>query len=196
MRLTRAGTVLLCLIVFLAAPIATAAAEIELDGTYRPTPVGTKAAYNYGESYVVTAIDGDKTYYEGDRSSQAQNTTWYKYKAWYYSLGDDGSPVTFDEEAIDSLFPLKVGNEATIKGVQGTWKWKTKYKVMNAKEVDTLIGKRAVFVVGFWVSGEGNFTSKGWGYFDPAISIWHRGTIKFGNGDKYDWKSLVLELPE
>ena len=196
MRLTRFSKVLLCVLVVSAVPLTGAADELELDGTYRPTPVGTKAIYNYGEAWEVIAIDGSKIVFKGDRSSQVQDAVWYKYKGMFYSIGDNGASATFDTEAIDKLFPLKVGNETTVTGSEGSWRWKTKYKVMSAKEVETLIGRRGVFVIGFWMAGDGNFRAKGWGYFDPQISVWHRGTMTVGHGDKYKWKTLHLELPE
>ena len=196
MRLSGLKMLALCFAMIFVAPIAGATAEGELDGTYRPTPVGTKAIYNYGESWEVIAIEESKTFFKGDRSSQAQDTVWYKYKGMYYSIGDNGAAAKFDTEAIDKFFPLKIGNTTTVTGSEGDWDWKTKYKVMSSKEVDTLIGKRGVFVIAFQMVGEGNFRAKGWGYFDPEISVWHRGIFIVGDGDKYNWKTLHLELPE
>ena len=196
MGLIRLGKFALCVLVISVAPFAATADDLELDGSYRPTPVGTKAVYNYGESWEVIGIDGNKTIFKGDRSSQVQDAVWYKYRGMYYSIGSEGSAAKFNTEAIDNLFPLRVGNDTTVDGSEGSWHWKTKYKVMSAKEVETLIGKRDVFVIGFWMSGDSNFRAKGWGYFDPAISVWHRGTMTVGGGDKYKRKTLLLELPE
>ena len=52
MRLSGLKMLALCFAIIFVAPIAGATAEGELDGTYRPTPVGTKAIYPKSGSWL------------------------------------------------------------------------------------------------------------------------------------------------
>ena len=196
MRQLSAARLALCLLAMLCLPLTSVIAEDDSDGTWKPVPVGTKAVYNYGESWEVIAVDGGKVILKGDRSNQAQDVVWYKYKGLFNSIGDSGAATKFDRGAIDKLFPLQVGNKTTVSADMGGWKWKTTYKVTKFKEGDTLLGKRPVFVIGFLARGDDGFKAKGWGYFDAELGLWHRGTYKWGDNDPSKWKLLHLEIPE
>ena len=190
------GQIAVCLFVALCLSLINVDAQAASDGAWKPTPVGTKAVYNYGESWEVIAIDGSKVILKGDRSNQAQDVVWYKHKGIFNSIGDSGAVIKFDPEIIDKLFPLKIGNKTTISADIGGWKWKTTYKVTKFKEVDTLLGKRPVFVIGFLERGDDNYKAKGWGYYDAEFGFWHRGSYAWGDSDPIKWKLLHLEIPE
>ena len=97
---------------------------------------------------------------------------------------------------MDSLFPLKIGNKTTVTAKkEDGWRWKTAYKVTKYKEVETLLGMRPVFVIAFLEKARGH-KAKGWGYYDPELGIWHRGTYNWGVDEKFDWKLTHLEVPE
>ena len=70
MRLIRFGKIVLCALVMLGAPFANAVAEDEPDGTWRAPPIGTKATYNFGQTWEVVAVEGGKVHVKGDRSSE------------------------------------------------------------------------------------------------------------------------------
>lgn len=78
----------------------------------------------------------------------------------------------------------------------GGWKWKTVYKVTKFKEVETLLGKRPVYVIAFAERGDGNYKAKGWGYYDAEFGFWHRGTYASGDSDPLKWKLTHLEVPQ
>ena len=179
-------------------PLASAVAEGEPDGTWRALPVGTKATYDYGASWEVVEVDGRKVYVAGDRSPQVRDVTWHLYWGLLDSISSSGSEVNFDPADMDKLFPLRPGNKTTLSASAGGWNWKTTYKVTKFKEVDTLLGKRPVFVIVFVESGDGNYKAKGWGYFDAEFGFWHRGSYIFGedSGNKWKWGLVSLELPE
>ena len=196
MRQRRAARLVLCLLAVLCLPLTSVIAEGNSDGAWKPIPVGTKAIYNYGESWEVIAIDGSKIILKGDRSNQAQDVVWYKHKGMFNSIGDSGAVIKFDPEAIDKLFPIKIGNKTTISASIEGWKWKLVYKVTKFKEVDTLLGRRSVFVIAFAERGDDNYKAKGWGYYDAEFGFWHRGTYAWGDNDPVKWKLLHLEIPE
>ena len=200
MELIRLGRIAVCALVLLGAPLANALAEGEPDGTWRAPPIGTKLTYNYGAKYEITGVEGSKVYAKGARSTETQdmNLTWYIYKGTFHGIWVDGQEISFDEEALDNLFPLKIGNKTTVAAERADgWKWKTAYKVTKFKEVDTLLGERPVFVVAFLEKGGGH-KAKGWGYYDPELGIWHRGLYRWGEGDaeKINWTLTHLEVPE
>ena len=195
MRLTRFAKVLLCVLVILCLPIAGAVAQDEPDGTWNAPPIGTKAVYNYGAAWEVIHIDGGKVYVKGDRGNETQDTAFYIYRGMMDGLSFDGEVVSIDMAALDKLFPLKVGNKTTLSSYIGDWKFKTTYKVVSHKTVDTVLGKRQVFGIAFFEKGKGHRV-KGWGYYDPELGIWHGGSVTFGDGSPFKWKLLHLELPE
>lgn len=191
-RGTLLGLAILCL------PFASVFAEGDLQGSWKPLPIGTKAAYDYGASWEVVEVDGHKVYVAGDRSSQAQDVSWHLYWGLLDSISSGGAEVIFDSADIDKLFPLKVGNKTTLSASAAGWNWKTTYKVTKFKKVDTLLGKRPVFVIVFVESGDDNYKAKGWGYFDAEFGFWHRGSYMFGDdsSNKWKWGLVNLELPE
>ncbi len=67
--------VLCALVVSVVSITSTIAAE-EPDGTWKPTPIGTKVTYNIGMSWEVTAVDGGKIYRKGNRGPDVTGVTW------------------------------------------------------------------------------------------------------------------------
>lgn len=199
MGLAKIRTIVLCVLVVSAVSVACAAAAEEPDGTWNPTPVGTKVAYNVGMNWEVTGVDGFKVYRKGDRSPEVQDVSWYSYRGLFDSIAfSDGKDVTFDAAAIDKLFPLKVGNKTTISASKPGWKWKTILKVTSYKEVKTKLGKRPVFGIAFLEKGDGGFRSKGWIHYDPELGFWHRGKyiVTSGDGSETDILTTLVKLPE
>ena len=186
----------MCALILLGAPLASAVAEDEADGTWRAPPIGTKATYNYGQSWEVISVDGNKVYVKGDRGASVQNVSWYLYRGMFDSISTIGAKIIYNPVELDALFPLKIGNKTTVSANAGGWKFKTLYKVTKYKEVETLLGKRPVFVIAFLERGDDNFKGKGWGYYDPELGMWHRGTYTWGDNDPYKRKLLHLEVPE
>lgn len=200
MRLIGFGRIVLFVLVLLGAPLANAIAEGEPDGAWKPPPIGTKVEYNFGAKYEVTRIEGSKYYVKGARTTETHGMDfeWYIYKGTFHSMWADGQKVSFDQEALDSFFPLKIGNKTTVAAERADgWKWKTAFKVTKYKEVETLLGKRPVFVVAFLEKGKGH-KAKGWGYYDPEPGIWDGGLYQWGEGDnqKLNWRLTHLEVPE
>lgn len=196
MELIKSVRIALYAFILLGSPLASAVAEGELDGTWKAPPIGTKATYNHGASWEVISVDGNRVYVQGDRSTQIQDVSWYLYRGLFDSISSSGAKIKFDPAELDALFPLKIGNKTTLSGNAGGWKWKTLYKVTKHKEVETILGKRPVFVIAFLERGDDNYKAKGWGYYDPKLGIWHRGTYAWGDNDPYKWKLLHLEVPE
>ena len=200
MRLIRRASIVVFALAILCLPAASAVAEGEPDGTWKPPPIGTKLEYNYGAKYEITGVEGSKVYAKGARSTETKgmNLTWYIYKGTFHSIWVDGQEIAFDKEALDNLFPLQIGNKTTVAAKkEDGWSWKTAYKVTKFKEVDTLLGKRPVFVVAFLEKG-GRHKAKGWGYYDPELGIWHGGLYRWGEGEdeKIFWRLTHLDVPE
>ena len=195
MRLMSLARIALCVLAISCFPLAASAAEGELDGTWKPTPVGTKAVYNFGTSWEVVAVRHGRVFLVGDRSTELQNVAWHRYRGMVDSISDSGWKRTIDEAALDRIFPLKVGNETTFTAPEGDWNFRSKLKVVAIKTIDTLIGKRKVFRIEFFDGGDDNYRAKGFGYYDPELSLFHRGIYIFRNGDPYRWKLVHLEVP-
>ena len=172
----------------------------DLDGTWRPPPIGTKIAYNSGVVYEVVAADGGNVHVKGDRSLRLQDTTWSNYRSLWSSVSGQGAANTVDKDALDSLFPLEVGKTATFAWRSGKWRGETTYKVSSIKTIETLLGPREVFGIVLSERGtHGNkFQGKGFMYFDPALGIQHKGRyIEVSNDNKTtNWRIVCLELPE
>lgn len=172
----------------------------ELDGTWRPPPVGLKVIYNTGTQYEVIGVDGGTVFVKGDRSIDFQNASWTMYKTFCYSINFFGAPATCDEEALDALFPLEVGKKVTANWRTGDWRGKTIYKVSSTKTIETVMGPRQVFGLVYRIEARapGNqFKSKGFEYYDPALGIVLAGRdIGVSSDYTNNWKLVSVELPE
>ena len=172
----------------------------ELDGTWRPPPVGMKVAYSTGTQYEVIGVDGGTVLVKGDRHLEFQNASWTMYKAFCNSISIYGDEATCDEDAVDALFPLEVGKKVTANWRASQWRGKTTYKVSSTKTIETVIGPRQVFGLVYRTEArtQGNqFKSKGFEYYDPALGIVISGRdIGVSASYKIDWKLVSLELPE
>ena len=172
----------------------------ELDGTWRPPPVGTKVANNFGTVYEVIAAEGGNVYVKGDRNNQIQNTSWSIYRGICPSMTYEGGAYDCDKKGIDSLFPLEVGKTATITWPPGEWRGKTTYKVNSVKTIKTVIGPRKVFGIVYTNKGThgNNWRSKGFFYFAPALGFAHSGRDIEVSNDNWtgNWRIVCLDLPE
>ena len=171
----------------------------DLDGTWKPTAVGTKVVYDHGLSYEVIRVDGNEVYFKGNRSAEVTDVEWMAYMGMYDNMsGSDGAEWFFSREAIEDLYPLAVGNESTVSVNDGQWHWKTTFKVTKIKEVETPLGPRNVFVIKYFDKGvAGNsYSGQGYGYFDPELSIWFGGAYKAKGDARRDWNVTSVELPQ
>ena len=189
------GMIVLFGLVMLAAPLASAVAEDEPDGTWRAPPIGTKATYNFGQTWEVVAVEGGKVHVKGDRSSEKKNTKWYKYRGLLDSKTFDGRSMSIDTAALDALFPLNVGNKATVHCSAGEWKLKINYEVVSRKGVKTILGVRQLFKIEF-TERASDYRAHGWGYYDPEYGVWIGGDYNWGNRPTYKWRLVHLDLPE
>ena len=195
MRLIRFGKIVLCALVILGAPLANAVAEGEPDGTWRAPPIGTKATYNSGQMWEVVAVDGGKVHVKGDRSKQVKNTKWYIYRGIFGNKTFDGRTMSIDTAALDTLFPLKVGNKTTVLASVGDWRLKVNYEVVSHKKVKTILGVRQLFKIEF-TERASDYRAEGWGYYDPEIGVWIGGDYSWGNNPTYKWRLVRLDIPE
>ena len=172
----------------------------DLDGTWRPPPIGTKVAYNSGVLFEVLAVEGGDVYLRGDRSAQLQDTSWSIYKGICQSMRHDGTAFACDKEGYDSLFPLEVGKTAKITWPPGQWRGVTSFKVSSVKTIETVLGPREVFGIVYTDRGThgNNWHAKGFYYFDPALGLLHRGRhIEVSNDNRTtNWKVVCLDVPE
>lgn len=195
MGLIRLGKIALCALILLGSPLASAVAEGEPGGTWRAPPIGTKAAFNYGGSWEVVAVDGAKVHVKGDLSSDTKNTTWFIYRGMLASKTFDGRQMTIDAEALDTLFPLKVGNKTTVRCSSGEWKLKINYEVVAHKRVKTFLGVRQLFKIEF-TERASDYRGYGWGFYDPEYGVWIGGDYTWGNNPTFKWRLTRLDLPE
>ena len=85
MRLIRRASIVVFALAILHLPATNAVAEGEPDGTWKPPPIGTKVAYNYGAKYEIIRTEGSKVFVKGRRSSETQEMAWYIYKGTFHS---------------------------------------------------------------------------------------------------------------
>lgn len=195
MRLIRFGRIVLCVLVLLGAPLATAGAESEPDGTWRAPPIGTKAEYNYGRSWEVVAVDGGKVHFKGDFNSEIKNVKWYNYKGMVDSLTVLRKRLSVDTAGVDKLFPLKVGNKTVVNSSSKEGNFKYTYEVVAFKKVKTFLGMRQLFKIAFTERGAGH-RAKGWGFYDPEYGVWIGGDYNWGNNPTFKWRLTRLDFPE
>ena len=173
-------------------------ADDSIDGHWRPPPVGTLLEYNQGESCRVVAVDEHSFVCKGDRSYWVQNVTWTVYRGILpdTALGD-GSPVIFNKQQADKLFPLEVGNLVDIDGRTASVGWEMKIKVTSFKKVETRLGERPVFAISYIETAENGYKAKGWGYLDAEYGFFHSGKrVEVSGGNtEYNWRLFTLELP-
>lgn len=172
----------------------------DLNGTWRPPPIGTKVAQNNGIVYEVLAAEGGDVFVKGDRNMRVQNTSWSIYKGFCFSMNFDGSAIACEKKGIDSLFPLAVGKTAKWTRSIGQWRVATTYKVSSVKTIETVLGSREVFGIVYSDKGtHGNrWHSKGFFYFDPALGLALGGRYVQVNNDNRteNWRVVCLNLPE
>ena len=147
MRLIGFGKIMLCALMLLGAPLVSAVAEGESNGTWRAPPIGTKAEYNYGASWKVVSVESGEIHLKGDRHSELSNISWYVYKGMVDSISLSGQERTFDKAEVDELFPLKVGNKITVNVSVSNENVKFTYEVVAFKTVMTFLGKRKLFKI-------------------------------------------------
>ncbi len=172
----------------------------ELDGSWRPPPVGMKVAYSTGTQYEVVGVEGGTIFVKGDRHLEFKDASWTMYKAFCYSISSYGDAATCDEDAVDALFPLEVGKKVTANWRTNDWRGKTTYKVSSTKTIETIIGPRQVFGLVYRTEARsqgGHFKAKGFEYYDPALGIVLAGRdIGVSTDYRVDWKLVALDLPE
>ena len=167
----------------------------ELDGTWKPPPIGTKVTYDTNDSATeVVKVDGNYVYFKRKGESASP---------WCMGLQGtktgDGREWRFDCDSIAALFPLKVGNKATFSMNLPGWSGRKTFLVSSVKEIETAIGSRAVFLIKYRLAGiHGGYIENGLMYFDPALGTHVSGrykVVKGGSGEG-GWKITELELPE
>ena len=171
----------------------------DLDGTWKPTAVGTKVVYDDGSSFEVIRVDGNEVFFKGNRSADVTDVEWMAYMGMYDNMSNsDGSEWFFSKEAIERLYPLEVGNESTVPVNDGRWHWETTFKVTKIKEIETPLGPRQTFVIKYNVKGVADldYSGQGYGYYDPELSIWYEGAYKSKGSARVDWKATSVELPQ
>ena len=194
MGLIRLGKIAVCVLIMLAAPLASVVAEGEPDGTWRAPPIGTKATYNYGASWEVISVEDGKMHLQGDRHSELRNISWYVYRGMVDSISLSGEKRSFDKEEVDKLFPLEVGNKITVDVSVSNKNVKFTYEVVAFKTVKTILGKRKLFKIEFTEKGS-SYRANGWGFFDPEYGVWIGGDYTYNRDPVYKWRLTRLDLP-
>ena len=187
---------------FLACASASAA---ELDGTWKPPPVGTitlqvvlSGDFAWEIRNEVVGVQGDYVHFKGDRTSALKDIRWSSCRGLLPTISGDGTERRFDCGAIAALFPLKVGNKSRFDASEDRRGFRVMYRVASVEEVKTLVGIRSVFRIKYHVvANDGRFAQRGTIYFDPALGIGQQGSFitDKGRGGSAIWELDELELP-
>lgn len=189
---------LFCVIAVAFFAYANASAE-DLDGTWRPPPIGTNYVLDIGFEREIVAVKGNFVYFKGDRSHALRDIHWSSCRGILPTISGDGTERRFDCDAIAALFPLKVGNKSELYASEDGRRFRAIYRVASVEEIKTPIGLRSVFRIKYDVrANDGGFAQRGTIYFDPALGIGQQGsygTYKGRDGSGI-WEITELELPD
>ncbi len=186
-----------CVVAMALLVCASASAE-DLDGTWRPPPIGMKFVLDIGFKREIVAVKGDYIFFKGDRSHALRDIQWSACRGILPTIARDGTERRFDCGAIAALFPLKVGNRSELFASEDGRRFRAVYRVASVEEIRTPIGIRRVFRIAYYVAAnDGRFAQKGTIYFDPALGIGQQGSYRtFKGGDGFGiWEIAELELP-